>query len=78
MKLAEKEIPDISLMVLSEELTIKDEGIAQLKADVKKLEEKLQTIEETGTTEIISHKPKGNEVSKAHLDPKEQEVERGY
>ncbi|GFR05735.1 hypothetical protein TNCT_728441 [Trichonephila clavata] len=45
MKIAEKEVldyNDIPLMVLSEELTIKDVEIAQLKADVNKLEKKLQ------------------------------------
>ncbi|GFR06889.1 hypothetical protein TNCT_383121 [Trichonephila clavata] len=81
MKIAEKEVPDcndIPLLVLSEELTIKEEEIAQLKADVKKLEKKLQTIEKTHTSPKIpemSNKHNENEVSEAHLDAKEQEVE---
>ncbi|GFY25038.1 hypothetical protein TNCV_2692291 [Trichonephila clavipes] len=81
MKLAEKEIPDCndkSLMILSEELTIKYEEIAHLKPDVKKLKKKLKTMQETGLSpkipEIMSHKPNKNKVSKAHLDLKEQVI----
>ncbi|GFT94026.1 hypothetical protein TNCV_3219531 [Trichonephila clavipes] len=65
-------------MGFSEELIFKDEEITQLKADVKKLEQKLQTIEKTHTSRElpeISKKSNVNEVSKAHLDPKEKEVE---
>ncbi|GFY45437.1 hypothetical protein TNIN_274651 [Trichonephila inaurata madagascariensis] len=53
MKLAEKVVPvckDQSLMVLSEEVTVKDKEIAQLKADVKKQKGKLQTIEEANNS----------------------------
>ncbi|GFS49912.1 transposable element Tcb1 transposase [Trichonephila clavipes] len=50
MKEVEKEVPvykEISLMVFSEGLTVKDEEISHLQADVKNLEKKLQTVEKT-------------------------------
>ncbi|GFY00272.1 hypothetical protein TNCV_4710741 [Trichonephila clavipes] len=62
----------------SEELTIKGQKIVQLKVDVKKLEQKLQTMEKTHSSLKIlemSKKPNVNEVSIAHLDPNEPEVE---
>ncbi|GFY69839.1 hypothetical protein TNIN_251511 [Trichonephila inaurata madagascariensis] len=81
MKIAKKEVPDckdIPLMRFSKEITLKDEEITQLKTDVKKLEQKLQTIEKTHTSpEIseISKKSNVNEVSKFYLGPKEKEIE---
>ncbi|GFY69886.1 uncharacterized protein TNIN_252561 [Trichonephila inaurata madagascariensis] len=86
MKLAEKKVPDCndkSHVTLSEELTIKDDELAHLKADVKMLEKKLQTLEETSyeRNELSSRVPKVlsnvtnvNEVTTALLDKKEQEI----
>ncbi|GFR14937.1 hypothetical protein TNCT_500661 [Trichonephila clavata] len=77
MKIAEKEVSDCNempLMVLSEE----DEEITQVKADVKNPEKKLLTMEDAHTNSKIpkmTSKLNENEVSKVHLDTKEQEVE---
>ncbi|GFS97079.1 uncharacterized protein TNCV_4492561 [Trichonephila clavipes] len=87
MKLAEKKVPDCndkSHVTLSEELTIKDDELAHLKADVKMLEKKLETLEETTSYErnelsskvpkVLSNITNVKEVTVALLDKKEQEI----
>ncbi|GFR07799.1 uncharacterized protein TNCT_29891 [Trichonephila clavata] len=84
-QLAEKKVRDCndkSHITLSEELTIKDDELAHLKADVKKLEKKLQTLEETNNErnesskvpKVFSNITNVNEVTTALLDKKEQEI----
>ncbi|GFQ69953.1 hypothetical protein TNCT_262271 [Trichonephila clavata] len=63
-------------MALSEELTIRDDEIAHLKSDVKKLEKKLLSLEGKGCRipKVLSNITNVNEVTKALLEKKELEI----
>ncbi|GFS97050.1 hypothetical protein TNCV_4492321, partial [Trichonephila clavipes] len=83
LKLTEKIIPDCNVkshMALSEELTIRDDEIAHLKSNVKKLEKKLQKLEgkdnekSSRVSKVLSNITNVDEVTKALLDKKEQEI----
>ncbi|GFY69885.1 uncharacterized protein TNIN_252551 [Trichonephila inaurata madagascariensis] len=83
LKLTEKKIPDCNVkshMALSEELTIRDDEIAHLKSDVKKLEKKLQKLggkdneESSRVPKVLSNITNVDEVTKVLLYKKELEI----